>query len=286
MQFTITANNNDSVKIEAGNWMLAMGKALPFFCVDLVDVGVLQIRPGTDGTVFVEAAGVDKTWMIREVAPAIQVVAAGPAVRVAAPKPEAPKPVAPVPDGLAPPPFSMPVSTLMPLDMDEDDEEEESLAERLFELSMDISGAPVDEACKMSLDLILEFVPASAASVVRGTVNDPALTFVAATGPVADQILGRQVPFGTGLIGLSFDIGGTLLVGDAASDSRHASDLDRETGFHTMASLCVPLIGSDHRTFGVIQILNPRGDAFKPEHVEAVETVGRTLANAIAAHQV
>lgn len=285
MQYTITANNNDSVKIEAGNWMLAMGKALPFFCVDLVDVGSLKVSPGEDHSVFVEASGVGKTWMIRELPPAIQVVAVSATAEAEPAPPPSVNPVVPS-DAPPPPMFTMPVSTLMPLDMDEDDEDEESLAERLFELSMDISGAPVDQACRMSLDLILEFVPASAASVVRGTVNDPALTFVAATGPVADQIVGRQVPFGTGLIGLSFDIGGTLLVGDATSDSRHASDLDRETGFHTMASLCVPLVGSDHRTFGVIQILNPQGDEFRPEHIEAVETVARTLANAIAAHQV
>ncbi len=31
MEYTITALNGDSVKIESENWMMAMGKSLAFF---------------------------------------------------------------------------------------------------------------------------------------------------------------------------------------------------------------------------------------------------------------
>jgi len=185
----------------------------------------------------------------------------------------------------------MPVSSsLRPVDADVDvdddedeDEEVETLAERLFELSMDLAAAEPDDACQMALELVHEFVHTEAASVARGTINDPALTFVAATGPVGQSILGRTVPFGSGLVGLAFDVGGTLLVNDAGSDSRHLADLDRETGFHTMAALCVPIVTSDNRSFGVIQLLNPPSRKFSQDDVEVVETIARTLATNLAA---
>jgi len=107
---------------------------------------------------------------------------------------------------------------------------------------------------------------------------------VAASGPVADQVQGRKVPFGSGLVGLAFDIAGTLQVRDASSDSRHDADFDKSTGFETRGSLCVPVLTSDGRAFGVIQLLNPPGASFDTEQVDVVETVARTLATALDAH--
>ena len=168
-------------------------------------------------------------------------------------------------------------------DSEDEEEEEETLAERLFDLSMDLSMAEPDDACQLALDLALEFVDSDAGSVVRGSINDPALTFVAATGPVRDQIIGRQVPFGAGLVGLAFDVGGTLVVNDASSDSRHLDKIDQETGFHTMASLCVPVLTDDGHSYGVIQLLNQSGKGFSEQDVEVVETIAGTLANALRA---
>ena len=298
MQFTITAQNGDSVRIAAQNWMLAMGKAMPFFAIDLVQAGKIVCSPGGDGGVFVEAIWVDKTWMIREIAPALKIVASAPTVA----EQEAPEEEQEVEaesvseDGpVAPPPsLMMPVTSTLHIDApaapeveddeDEEEDEEETLAERLFDLSMDIAGAEPDQACELALALLLEFVPAEAASVARGSLNDPHLTFVAASGPVADRIIGKHVPFGEGLVGLAFDMAGTLVVNDVTDDGRHMVSLDDETGFSTLATLCVPILDAEESAFGVIQLLNPKGHEFSPEHIEAAETVARTLGTALAAH--
>ncbi|NCG22163.1 MAG: GAF domain-containing protein [Rhodobacterales bacterium] len=294
MQYTITAQNGDSVRIAAPNWMFAMGKALPFFALDLVEAGKIVCSHSDGGDVFVAAPMVHKTWMIREVAPALKIVATKPkSVEAELPAAEPvvdEKPEVEAVSVLPPPSFMMPVTSTLQkaapnaLPIDDDEEEEETLAERLFDLSMDITGAKPDEACELALALLLEFVPVEAVSVARGSLNDPHLTFVAATGPVAAAIIGKNVPFGEGLVGLAFDMAGTLLVADVTADSRHMVSVDDETGFSTQSALCVPILDSDERAFGIIQLLNPKGHKFTAEHIEAAETIAGTLGTALAAH--
>jgi hypothetical protein len=286
LEFSITSANGDSVKISAANWFLAMGKALPFFRVDLHVAGIITCTPTQPGCWSVVAQEGERSWMIRELAPALIVVASPSSQPMHDPTPLSSPPQAtprPAPNRLSSK-LAMPTrSSLSPTDReDDDDDDDETMAEQLFELSMGIAAAEPDVACQMALELVLTFVDAEAGSVARGTINDPALTFVAATGPVGGSIIGRTVPFGTGLVGLAFDMGGTLLVNDAGSDSRHLQDLDRETGFHTMSVLCVPVMTSDSRSFGVIQLLNPPSRKFSDDDIEAVETIAQTLAATLA----
>jgi hypothetical protein len=294
LEFSITAKNGDSVKIEAANWMAAFGKVLPFFTVDLASK--LICIPDDAGTVLIETPGTGETWMIRELDPAIRVMASASSERLPSVSPDAPPsappsapPMAAV--GLTGPALQMPVQSSLQPEVPvaspsehEDEEEEETLAERLFDLSFDLTEAEPDEACRLGLNLILEFVPVQAASVARGSLNDSALTFVAATGPVADDIVGRKVKFGAGLIGMCFDMKGTLLTNDVRRDSRHLDSLDAKTGFESQVALCVPLLDDSSESFGVIQLLNPVAGSFQDVDVEAVEAIAKTLAGALSAH--
>lgn len=173
------------------------------------------------------------------------------------------------------PAFEMPRSSLIR-------EEPESLAERLFEASMDFIGAERDEACQIALELVNEFVSCQASSIALGTLNDRELTFVAATGPVADQIQGSKQPFGKGLVGMCFDLRSTLVVTDVKQSAHHDGAFDQQTGFDTHAALCVPILDDEGLAYGVIQLLNPTGQPFFDEDEEAVETIARALAGALA----
>ncbi len=154
------------------------------------------------------------------------------------------------------------------------------LAERLFESSMDITGAAdKNSACSAALEIALGLVTCEAGSVLRGTINDSQLTFVAVSGPVGGQLLGRKVPFGEGLVGVAFDLGITVQVNDVSRDQRHNKDIDNETGFVTRSILCVP-IRSSGEFYGCLQLLNPPG-RFQSWHIEVAETVSRTLAGAL-----
>jgi GAF domain-containing protein len=171
---------------------------------------------------------------------------------------------------MTPPPVPQPIIE------EEEEEEPETLAERLFDLSFDIAEAAPGEAARLSLELIQEYVPCEAASIVRGTINDIALTFLAASGPVGGEIIGKRVPFGKGLIGLCFDMGLTVQINDVEHEKRHYSAMDQKTGFHTRSALCVP-IRDTGGSYGVIQLLNPPSN-FTEWHIECVETVAGTLA--------
>jgi GAF domain-containing protein len=122
-------------------------------------------------------------------------------------------------------------------------------------------------------------VPAEAGSVLRGSINDDVLTFVAVAGPAANDLIGRKLRFGEGLVGACFDLGITIQVNDVAADPRHMPDIDRETGFRTRSVLCVP-VRTDDAFFGAVQILNPPG-RFQSWHVDVVEQVAKSLASTL-----
>jgi adenylate cyclase len=77
-------------------------------------------------------------------------------------------------------------------------------------------------------------------------------------------------------------MGLTVQVNDVAREERHYNDLDRQTGFQTRSSLCVPIRDEEGNAFGVIQLLNPKA-AFSDWNIETVETVARTLVGPLGA---
>lgn len=277
MEFTITALNGDSVKIESDNWMTAMGKALAFFDIDILQAERLTCSPAQDGSVFIEEPGRNRSWMVRAHAPEIQIRVAASSVQDTEPEelPEQPTPTSDL--SISPPP-----ALTMPTESSLKKEDPAMLAERLFDLSMDIAAAEVEDACSMALDLVLDFLAASAAGVVKGTLNDPVMSFVAARGPRAGEVKGRTVSFGEGLIGMAFDMRGTLMVNDVAADTRHLDQLQDGHGHDTLAVLCVPVLDDEGTAYGVMQLINPPEKPFDQQDVDIVETVAKTLATSLA----
>ncbi|TVQ90973.1 MAG: GAF domain-containing protein [Deltaproteobacteria bacterium] len=159
----------------------------------------------------------------------------------------------------------------------------EDLAERIFMMSMDLSDVQsVEEACRRALKIVLELVPCEAGSVLKGSLNDDHLTFVAVAGPTASQLRGQRIPFGTGIVGASFDLGISIEVSNVANDPRHANQFDRQSGFTTRAVLCVPVQGEE-LYYGAIQILNPPGDHFEDWHRDVAQQVADSLASTLDA---
>jgi putative methionine-R-sulfoxide reductase with GAF domain len=273
VEYTITALNGDSVKVESENWMTAMGKALAFFDIEIGTIGKLTCSPARDGSVFIEDPTGSRSWMIRQHAPDIAIRVAPRSqlerwevVREVPPSPrELPKPITP------PPGIDMPTESSL---------KAQTLAERAMDLGTTTAGASREKACELALDAVAEYVRADAVSVAIGTLNDPALRIAAARGAVAGSVLGRQVGFGEGLIGMCFDMRGTLLVNDVASDTPHLDQL--EGAAPTLAVLCVPLLDDEGNAYGVMQLMNTPDRQFTRAHVEVVELFARTLASALA----
>ena len=183
---------------------------------------------------------------------------------------EAEAEVVPIKPTSPPPGFEMPTeSSLRAI----------SLTERAADLRSELSGATSEYACARILEVIREYVRSGAACVAVGTLADPSMRIVAAEGRRSTYIIGRNVSFGEGLIGMCFDMRGTLLVGDVASDTPHLDQLDPIPP--TVAVLCVPLL-EDDEAYGVIQLIQFADRPFTRSHVEVVETLARTLAQSLA----
>jgi adenylate cyclase len=65
-----------------------------------------------------------------------------------------------------------------------------------------------------------------------------------------------RIPRGSGIAGAVAASGRTLNVAEASTDPRFDASVDRRSGYTTRSVLCVPLLDSQQRVFGVAQLLN------------------------------
>jgi hypothetical protein len=270
VEFTITALDGASVKVESDNWMTAMGKALSFFEIDLRGVSRVTCSAARDGSILVEDGA--RSWMVRQHGADIQVRVTPRSAQESWAPPESVVSVAPEADlGADRPAVRMPESSLKR-------EEPRTLAEHLFELTTEIDQLTPAAACERGLDAILAFVRAEGSCVVRGTLNDPTLEVVAARGPRADRFLGRKIGFGEGLVGMAFDMREALLVQDVSADTPHVDLVDAPS----LSVLCVPLLDDEGGASGVVQLANPADRPFPESSAGVVQLVARALATALS----
>ena len=157
----------------------------------------------------------------------------------------------------------------------------EDLAEKIFDATFELSNTQDEaEAAQCALEILQALVGCQAGSVALGGINDANLKFVAATGPAANKIIGKTVPFGQGLIGVAFDLTVPVVAHDVDKDERHLPGYDDQTGFKTQAVACVP-IQTEGTYFGVVELLNPK-DKFQTWHIDACEGIASALASRLA----
>jgi response regulator RpfG family c-di-GMP phosphodiesterase len=122
---------------------------------------------------------------------------------------------------------------------------------------------------------------AEAASVLLFRDNDQELFFEAATGPVGKAL--RAVTLNTqyGIAGQVVRTGKPLIVNDVSRSTNFHKMIDDTTGFITKSLVCAPLT-VNHKTLGVIEVLNKRDSKFFGEQdLESVISVATTAAMAI-----
>ena len=147
-----------------------------------------------------------------------------------------------------------------------------------FERCADIyEGETVPGACTIALRVALDSVNAeSGAVLLRQDASH--LGFVAAQGPCSDRVRGVTLHMLDGIAGFSTRAGASIIVDDVAQDTRHATAVDKATGYHTRSVLAVPIRTEGGESLGCIELLNaPRG--FQPEDLEVARTVAAALAS-------
>lgn len=150
--------------------------------------------------------------------------------------------------------------------------------EVVFERCSVISAAAdVRSACAAALTIFAELVPADAGAVLVRTRSGSSLRFAAAFGPRAQNIIDTAIPIDQGIAGFAFGFGMGVVVEDVEHDDRHYARVDKASGYRTRSLVAVPLLSMDGRTCGVLELLNAP-TRFSAEDME----IGRVVAGSLA----
>ncbi len=110
------------------------------------------------------------------------------------------------------------------------------------------------------LESATEILACEAGSLFLVDEETRELVFEVVLGPVADNLTGRRLPAGTGVVGEAVDTGQPLIANDAKRRKEWYEQSDIQTGFDTQDLLVVPMRLQD-QVIGVIEVINKRNGA-------------------------
>lgn len=102
-------------------------------------------------------------------------------------------------------------------------------------------------------------VKAEAASILLVDKEKNELYFKASLGKKSKEIKKYKVKFGEGIAGWVAEKGKSLIVDDAAKDTRWNKNLDSATKYKTKSLICVPLI-LEKEIMGVMEVINKKDE--------------------------
>jgi len=142
----------------------------------------------------------------------------------------------------------------------------------LLEVIRSVSGGETGAAPLQRLvELVRARWEAEAVSIARVEPGG-AVTFCAAGGGSAEQIIGLRLASGTGVVGWVATHGEPLWIPDVTVDARFYPSIDRRTGFNTRSILAVPLL-SDGAVSGVLEFINPAAGDDVGDYSDLLEAV-------------
>jgi two-component system, NtrC family, sensor histidine kinase KinB len=106
------------------------------------------------------------------------------------------------------------------------------------------------------------------------------LEFRASTGSKNHNVVGMRLQLGQGIAGWVATEGQGTIVPDVREDSRFYPEIDRLTGFETLAVACAPIRSQD-KVIGIIEALNPKDGYFDPDALLVLTGVGSLAGTAI-----
>ncbi len=138
-----------------------------------------------------------------------------------------------------------------------------------------------DRVLQLILEQAVEVLQAVGGSLILVDQGSKELVFELALGPTADDLVGRRMEWGTGLVGEAAATGQPLLVNNTADDPRWFSGIDEATDFTTQSILCAPMI-TRQEVIGVLEIVNKLdGSLFDEDEAELLLALASQAAIAI-----
>ena len=148
--------------------------------------------------------------------------------------------------------------------MDADkDINEENLSEQLQRLliSIEASGRAIlpksnDTLLKSIVEAAAKIFGAAAASLLLVNEEEEALEFKVSTGEADRDLVGTKFPYDKGIAGYVFMTGMPIATSNVKEDKRFNQDFAKSTGYVPNSILATPLITSDDRVIGVMEVLD------------------------------
>ena len=140
---------------------------------------------------------------------------------------------------------------------------EEKLSEQLQRLLMSVeaSGRAIlprsnDILLKSIVDAAAKIFGAAAASILLVNEDEEALEFKVAFGPADRDLVGTKFPYDKGIAGYVFMTGMPIATSNVREDKRFNQDFAKSTGYVPNSILATPLLSSDDRVIGVMEVLD------------------------------
>jgi signal transduction protein with GAF and PtsI domain len=133
-----------------------------------------------------------------------------------------------------------------------------------------------------SVTAIRELFDAAACSCALANPDGAALTFTAADGVGAAEVIGVEVPVGRGLVGWTAMSGQPVAVRNVRTDARFARDIAESTGYVPTAILAAPFFDSAGEVVGVLEVLDPAIDTSGDWPLTVLGTLASQLAAIVA----
>jgi signal transduction protein with GAF and PtsI domain len=134
-----------------------------------------------------------------------------------------------------------------------------------------------------SVAAVRQLFDAAACSCALASDDGSALTFAAADGAGAAEVIGVEVPVGRGLVGWAAMSGQPVAVGDVHSDARFARDIAEGTGYVPTAVFAAPFFDDAGEVLGVLEILDPGIDVSGDWPLAVLGTLASQLSAVVSA---
>ena len=140
---------------------------------------------------------------------------------------------------------------------------EEKLSEQLQRLllSIEASGRAIlprsnDTLLQSIVEAAAKIFGAAAASILLVKEEEEVLEFRVSTGEADHDLVGTKFPYDKGIAGYVFMTGMPIATSNVREDKRFNQDFAQSTGYVPNSILATPLISSDDRVIGVMEVLD------------------------------
>lgn len=133
-----------------------------------------------------------------------------------------------------------------------------------------------------SVAAVRELFDAAACSCALANPDGAGLTFAAADGVGAAEVIGVEVPVGRGLVGWTAMSGQPVAVRDVRTDARFARDIAESTGYVPTTILAAPFFDATGEVLGVMEVLDPGIDTSGDWPLAVLGTLASQLSAIVA----